>query len=357
MACDHIRSMALEFAAAPFRLLFKHPFGTSHGLRDGTDSVFIRLSDGSHVGYGEVTLPPYLKEKPVDVFERLRTIAKHTWLDPVQLLDQLDAIGVFNEGGYGCRAGLHMAAIDLLGKQRHVSAKQLLGIKDRKLPITLVTLGTTKATDIEQKISELPRSGALKVKVSGIEDQLTIARINELDDRRLFLDGNQGLADLEQAIALARAVGVDRLLGFEEPFAPGRPDLCSELAHRTGQVVYADESAQRAADIGSAAAWYGGVNLKLMKCGGLDQAMAGIQEAQQRRMKVMLGSMSESSLGCTAMAQLAGQADLVDLDGPWLLKNDPFKGLGMENGALTLKRGPGLGVTLEADLPFSSIGA
>ena len=72
-------------------------------------------------------------------------------------------------------------------------------------------------------------------------------------------------------------------------------------------------------------------------------------------LKVMLGSMSESSLGCTAMAQLAGEADIVDLDGPWLIKNDPFSGIAMEHGRLIVPNGPGIGANLRAELEFSPI--
>jgi L-alanine-DL-glutamate epimerase-like enolase superfamily enzyme len=80
-------------------------------------------------------------------------------------------------------------------------------------------------------------------------------------------------------------------------------------------------------------------------------------EADRGGLRLMLGSMSESSLGCTAMAQLAGRADVVDLDGPWLLANDPFSGITMEDGRLVLPSGPGFGTTLHAQLSFTPIGA
>ena len=69
--------MPLRFSCCPYRLLFKHPFGTAHGLRDGTDVLFIRLEENGEVGYGEVTLPPYLTETVRDAIERLRSVVSH----------------------------------------------------------------------------------------------------------------------------------------------------------------------------------------------------------------------------------------------------------------------------------------
>lgn len=348
--------MALAFAVAPYRLLFKHPFGTSHGVRDGTDSIFIRLSaDGQH-GYGEVTLPPYLKEKPATVLERLRTIAGRPWASPTELIAALDRLEPLLNGANGCRAGLHMAAVDLLGKQKQLPVHQLLGVDKRKLPITLVTIGAAQPEAIPVKLKELPPSGALKVKVTGATEALSIKTIIGLDNRRIFLDGNQGVPTLEEAFVLGNAAG-DRLLGFEEPFGTDQRELNRELAEGTGVVVYADEAVQQAADIEAAAGQYGGINIKLMKCGGLDRAMECTRAAARHELRVMLGSMSESSLGCTAMAQLAGQADLVDLDGPWLLRNDPFTGIDLVRGSLKVPKGPGFGCELRGELAFTPIGA
>src|SRR5690606_9575835 len=90
---------------------------------------------------------------------------------------------------------------------------------------------------------------------------------------------------------------------------------------------------------------FSGVNVKLMKCGGLDRAAELIRSAKEHGMKVMLGSMSESSLGCGALLQMAGGVDLIDLDGPWLIANDPFAGIELWNGQLVLVSSLGSGIT------------
>jgi L-alanine-DL-glutamate epimerase-like enolase superfamily enzyme len=139
---------------------------------------------------------------------------------------------------------------------------------------------------------------------------------------------------------------------MEQPFTEDDLDRHQELSTSGKVTVYADESIQDMAQLEARHAAFGGVNLKLMKCGGLDRAKAMAKCARELDLKVMLGSMSESSLGCTVMGHLAGMADIVDLDGPWLIANDPFRGIGMEQGRLRLPEGAGWAVDPVVELPW-----
>lgn len=348
------RSMALSIGYCPFRLLFIHPFRTSHGERDGTDSIFIRLEEGGMIGYGEVTLPPYLLEKPKDVIEKLLSLAQLELDDHRKLADHLNDPSAFSAHQQGARAGLQMALIDLESKRSDRTVAQLLDAYGSKNGSTLVTLGISDLKDLRDKISELPPSGALKVKVEGAMALQTIAEIKRWDDRPLFLDANQGLSQVADVLDLV-AAGGDRLWGLEQPFPVDRPDLQRAAQHAVNVCIYGDESIQCMQDLIDNVGIFGGVNIKLMKCGGLDRAKNMVVNARQHGMKVMLGSMSESSLGCTAMAHLACQADIIDLDGPWLIKNDPFVGLTMREGGFVLPAGLGIGAVLKEPLKFNSI--
>lgn len=348
------RPMALRISYCPFRLRFIHPFGTAHGVREGTDSVFIRLEEHDAVGYGEVTLPPYLKEKPAEVIQRLEALGRSGLADSDALRAVLDDPDVFGPGQQGCRAGVQMAWIDLVGKQKQISVTQLLDIRRSKSVVALVTIGITEPPNVIDKLRELPLFNALKVKIKDRSSMNMIEVIRRLDDRQLFLDANQGLDSVDDALVLAAAAG-DRLLALEQPFAVDRADRQRDLQARIPVCIYGDESIQGPEDLERAPGTFGGVNIKLMKCGGLDRAKAMADRAEALGMKVMLGSMSESSLGCTAMAHLAGQADIADLDGPWLIANDPFRGLGLRDGGLVVPDRPGIGAVLQADLAFDPI--
>jgi L-alanine-DL-glutamate epimerase-like enolase superfamily enzyme len=346
--------MALRIGYCPFRLLFRYPFTTSHGMRDGTDSIFIRLEEDGVAGYGEVTLPPYLKEKPEEVIDRLRQVVALGVQSGSELLAMLDDPKIFDKTSPGCRAGLHTALIDLFGKKRQIPANEILDIHPSNHALTLMTVGITPVTELGQRLRELPASGALKVKVGHAGSGEMLRRIMELDDRPLFLDANQGLTSLAEAMELVSIMG-DRLLALEQPFAVGQTEMQRNLQARIGSCVFGDESIQEEAGLERSVGIFKGVNIKLMKCGGLDRAKAMADRAAKLGMQTMLGSMSESSLGCTAMAHLTGQAEIVDLDGPWLIKNDPFEGIGLKEGKIAMSGRPGIGAVIRAELEFSSI--
>lgn len=320
----------MEMALARFRLLFIHPFGTAHGLRDGTDSVFVRLTNGERVAYGEATLPPYLKETQHTVHEEIvsfwlklkRGGMESHWEDAARTLSS------------PARAAFQMAYKGL--NDRYMSSIISSDHNGSAQGLSMVTIGMGQVEDIALKLTELPFSPVLKVKLGSPNDLLMIEMIKRLDNRKLFLDANQGWSSVDHAVRVIEAAGPAHVIGLEQPFPKDRWDLHQELKSRTDVPIYADESIQGLADLERAPEAFDGVNLKLMKCGGLDIAEQMAERARELGLRVMLGSMSESSLGCGTMALLADRADLLDLDGPWLIKNDPFAGLRMEQGKLVL---------------------
>jgi len=335
--------MALRISYCPYRLLFKHPFATAHGLRNGTDSLFLKVEENGAVGYGEITLPPYVEETVPDSIGRIQRIAALKPWKADELLEVLDKLEQLNDAP-GCRAGLHMALIDWLGRTLKKSVSQVLNASPSRLPATLMTIGICSLEETSARLIELPDTGYLKLKVGDCAAQARVRWILDSTQARILLDGNQGLNSIAEAVVLAGDVGPTRLLGFEQPFAVGGEALGLELAERTGALVIGDESLQSEADLAKSGKYFGAVNIKLMKCGGLDRARRMIDEARVQGLKVMLGSMSESSLGCTAMAQLAGEADIIDLDGPWLVANDPFLGVRMVGRTMTVPDDSGLAV-------------
>ncbi|MGV9012569.1 MAG: mandelate racemase/muconate lactonizing enzyme family protein [Flavobacteriales bacterium] len=349
-----LRRMSLRISYAPYRLLFKHPFETAHGVREGTDSIFIRLEENGITGYGEITLPPYLKEKPQHVLDRLNGSVMAGLKGAMELELYLNAPQAWNGDQQGCRAGLHMALIDLLSKAQRVSVGQTIVSSMSKSFNSLMTIGITPVWQIAEQLQQLPISDFLKVKMNGQGSIPMLLEVLKNDQRRVFIDGNQGMQSVQEVMGVCKVVG-DRLVGLEQPFAVKKEELQAEL-HRELQVcVYGDESIWGMADLERASGTFGGVNIKLMKCGGLDKAKNMTDRAAELGLKVMLGCMSESSLNCTAMAHLAGAADLLDLDGPLLIKNDPFEGMTMRNGKLVMPEGPGIGANLKAELEFNPI--
>jgi len=344
--------MALRIAVCPYRLLFKHPFGTAHGHRDGTDALFVRVEEDRVAGHGEVTLPPYVRENVAEARRRIGEIARlRTW-SLESLLAELDTLHAL-EGSPATRAGLHSALIDALARKHGRSVAEELGINSREKPLTVMTIGICTPQEALNRLSELPPGTALKLKVG---DDLAISRIRALIESsaaRVLLDGNQGLESVAEAARIVGTVPSERLIGVEQPFSTEHDNWNRELSRATGAGVIADESLQGIADLERVKDFFDGVNIKLMKCGGLDQAHELAEHADALNLRVMLGCMSESSLGCGTMAQLASEAHILDLDGPWLLKNNPWQGLGLKEGRLVIPSQHGNGIEALLDLDYS----
>ncbi|MGV3638327.1 MAG: enolase C-terminal domain-like protein [Flavobacteriales bacterium] len=344
----------MEFALARYSLRFKHPFGTAHGLRDGTDSVFVRIRRMGSVGYGEATLPPYLSETQDSVHEELERF----WLKFGRGSDASVGRLPVNELSAPARAALQVS-------HRMLILNELNGLTEsndrltwsRSAATCMVTLGHTEVGRIPLKLSELPAAPILKVKLGASNDREFLRALRQMDDRKLFLDANQGWTSVDQALAAIELVGVERVVGLEQPFAKDRWDLHAQLSRECPVPVYGDESIQGPDDLERAPEAFGGVNLKLMKCGGLDVAEAMAERARELGLQVMLGSMSESTLGCGAMASLQHLADLADLDGPWLISNDPFEGLEMHHGRLVVEGLQRIKLKEPSLLEFRPIGA
>ena len=346
---------------APYRLQFKHPFGTAHGIRTGTDAVFVRLEEDGVVGFGEAALPPYLRDTLATVIQDISYIDLNLLVYNFNGRTDPQNEHLLFELSTPCRAALSTAYFDLKSRQLGIGAKTLMDTKELPTPNgpAMVTLGYSELDHIALKLSQLPNCAILKVKLGSDQDVHTLSRVMELDNRQLFLDANQGWNTVAQVLELIALAGEDRIVGIEQPFGKENWGLHKELSSSTSVPVIGDESIQGLGDLDRAVGVFGGVNIKLIKCGGIDRATEIIFKARQLGLQVMLGCMSESSLGCGAMAQLAPYADLVDLDGPWLIGNDPFNGLVMEGLSLKCSGDTGLGIELleAADLSWTTIDA
>ena len=183
-----------------------------------------------------------------------------------------------------------------------------------------------------------------KVKMGSKDDQRVLETVRSVTDRPVRVDANEGwtLEDALSRLDWLQKMGVELV---EQPLPAEQLEESAELRRQSPLPLFADESVHRAADIPRLAEAFDGINIKLMKCGGLGEALRMIHVARAHGMKIMLGCMVESSMAITAAAHLAPLVDYVDLDGNLLVDNDPFIGATIEDGRLVLPDGPGLGVS------------
>jgi L-alanine-DL-glutamate epimerase-like enolase superfamily enzyme len=223
-----------------------------------------------------------------------------------------------------------------------------LGLNPERTPPTSFTI----AIDAPEVMAARARESGwpvLKIKVgAGDGDEARVAAIRRATSARLRVDANAGWTREQAAALIPRLAGHDLEL-VEQPLAVGDLDGLRWLrAQKFGVPIFADESVKSARDVAAHAGAVDGVVVKLMKTGGLREALRAIHAARALDMQVMLSCMVETSVGVTAAAHLAPLCDYADLDGPLLIANDPYTGVRYDGARLVLPDSPGLGVSRRA---------
>jgi L-alanine-DL-glutamate epimerase-like enolase superfamily enzyme len=236
---------------------------------------------------------------------------------------------------------------DRLGKQLGLPLHRLLNLPAPVPQPTSFTIAIDTPLEMARLACEADRFPVLKLKLGGEgDDEARIAAVRQArPDARLRLDANAGWT-FEQAVQSLQNWQRFDLELIEQPLAKDQIEAMGRLQALTAIPIVADESVQSLSDVEALArAGVRGVNLKLMKLGGLSTGLACLNRARAMGMRVMLGCMVETSIGSTAMAHLSGLADWLDLDAPLLVSDDPFDGLHYdESGRISLPDRPGIGV-------------
>lgn len=336
---------AAEISAFTYALKFKFPFRLAHGTRSHTEVVVLNIRSDGFNCFGEASLPPYLGVQAHEVIEFYASLPWAKLLDtPLSELSQaLDRIHPFMNAA---KAAIDIALHDLNSQRLNLSIAAMLGMaRDAKVASTF-TLGMSLPEELPQKLLEASSFKIIKLKLGGSDDKALVDDFLNLCDKPFCVDVNQGWHDLDYALDMCLYLKEKGVEFIEQPLPVGREKESDWLRKTTEVPIIADESVKRLTDLEMAACYFDGVNVKLMKSTGIAEAYQMIQGARQLGLKVVLGAMAESSCGVTAAAHLASLADWVDLDGPVLIKNDPFVGITFNNGCIVMPNGPGLGAQL-----------
>lgn len=256
------------------------------------------------------------------------------------------------------RTAVDIALYDWMGKATNMPLWKLWGLDLTCIAPTTVTIGINPPEVARQRVRDwlaLTGAKALKVKLGspeGIEaDQAMFEAVREEAPPEISLrvDANGGW-NLQQAIFMCRWLAERGVEYVEQPLAQGEEQNLALLYQQSPLPLFADESCFSSSDVPSLVRRVHGVNLKLMKCGGLTEALRLIHTARACGLKVMFGCYSDSSLAITAAAHLSPLADHLDLDSHLNLLDDPFVGARWENGKIIPNELPGLGVKRREDI-------
>jgi L-alanine-DL-glutamate epimerase-like enolase superfamily enzyme len=336
-------AVSLRLTFEPLVLGLSEPFVSHKGATASLRHVLVTLAWQGRVGRGVAV--PAKEYGSTDgtiraaLVDYARIVSEHT---PHQLELVLRRLAAAVPGQGSALAAVDVALHDLLAQIAGVPLYKLLGLDGLALPVTALSLGLDTPTVTAERARALAAWPILKLKMSTPDVEL-VRRVREVYPGRLWIDGN-GAWEPKQAVTAALAFAREDVELLEQPVPPGSPAALRFVRERAPMRIIADEDCVTPADIPRLAGCADGINIKLLKCGGLRRAVEMITLARGAGLQVMLGCKTESVLGTTAVAHLGGLADFLDVDGHLDVVDDPFAGITVEHGRVTLPTGPGLGV-------------
>lgn len=328
-------------------LHLRNPFRLSYGTTEESQAYWIRLSNDT--GWGEGTIPPYYQVSTTDMEDVWQAASQSSVPFPDDPAEIQAWVG--DQGPAPARCALDLALHDRIARERDIPLFQLLDLPRPVPKPSAFTISVAAPSEMARMASQVRRYPIIKVKLAG--DDLDMDRLSAIrtarPDVRLWVDANAGWG-LQDALRHLRDLERFDLEMVEQPLRKDDIEGMGELQSLTRILIVADESLQTLQNIEDlAAVGVKGVNLKLMKIGGISPALEMIRRAKQLGLKVMLGCMIETSLGTTAMAHLGSFAEWLDLDASALISNDPFEGMIFnQNAAVSLPDRSGIGVVLKS---------
>jgi L-Ala-D/L-Glu epimerase len=337
----------MKLTTYPYTLELKHTFTLSHSSRKTTDIVIVVFEHNGIVGYGEASLPPYYPETQTSVIDFINKIPLKQDYDIVDPELIIDSVHQLTDKDYAAKAAFDNAIWDWYGKTIGLPLYALWNLDITKIPPTSFTIAIDEPDIVRKLAADAHAFSRLKIKLGSKKDKEIISAIRDVSAQPLYVDINQGWKDKYFALDMIGWLSEKNVALVEQPLPVGLLDESSWLFERSPIPIIADESIQGIHDINLIQGAFHGVNIKLMKCGGLSTARRMISHAKEKHFKIMIGCMTESSCAISAASHLSPLADWVDLDGSLLVANDPFIGSVFSDGRIIPRQVPGSGISLK----------
>ncbi len=339
----------LRLTVHPHTLLLANPFRIAHESRTDQPTLIVTLTDESSglSGYGEAPMTRYYGLDSATCTAQLTSLAPafapEKDLTPEALHALLDqhapTLNPF------LRCALDVAAHDLWARRKG----QRLGLlwpqdRTRRIP-TCYTIGLAPVAEMVRKLQAFPWP-VYKIKLGkGGDDVAIIRALREHTNAPFYVDANTGWT-ARQTIDYSGQLAELGVVFIEQPLKVEDLEGQRQVFKEAALPILADESCQVEADVDRCAAYFHGINIKVVKCGGLLPARRMIARARELGLQVMAGCMTESSVGISAIAQLLPELDYADLDGAMLLAEDPARGVTFDpqTGLARYPEIPGTGV-------------
>ena len=344
----------MEFNFHTVNLKKKFPLQISRGTHDKSQNLFVEIIKDDITAWGECA--PGKTEGA--------TTAHEVEVHLKRLIDsKIDSLSIYEVNQRAkelnvpacAMAGMDIALWDWKAKKANISLKDLLGLPSTSVPTSL-TVGINPPEVVKERVELIvqnPEVKALKIKLGskeGIEyDKLIYSQVIESTknkDIAIRVDANGGWT-LDEAKLMMKWLAERKAEYIEQPLVEGEEDKLKFLFEGRLLPIFIDESCRFSDDVAKYYQYVDGVNLKLMKCGGITEALKILNVAKAHGLKTMIGCMSESSVSISAGASITGIIDYVDLDSHYNLDPDPSEGSSMVNGITMTNSMPGHGAKLK----------
>jgi L-alanine-DL-glutamate epimerase-like enolase superfamily enzyme len=343
--CQYPKNHAMTLSYQVFDLPLKHTFTIAHQSRDVQETLIVRLEEGGIYGLGESTSNPFYGmtiENMCACLEEFRPVVESgQWKTPEELWE----LGreVFKNNPFA-QCALDIAAWDFFTKRQGKKLYEYLNLDPKKIPTTNFTIGIDTMEKMVAKMKEVDWP-IYKIKLGTAHDLEIVRELRKHTNSVFRIDANCAWT-AEQAIRNSEELAKLGVEFMEQPL--GKDDLegMKEVFKHCKLPVMADESCIVESDVKKCHGLFHAINVKLVKAGGITPGLRMIHEAKSLGMKTMVGCMTESSVGITAIAHIAPLLDYVDMDGAMLLAKDPARGVEITPEKVTFPVGPGIGAEL-----------
>ena len=329
--------MQLHFHKTELHL--KETFSIAYGNYDKRDALVVKLSHLGKDGYGECVAINYYGINLEDFVLKLKEIQprieNQKIIHPKEFFAFLEQFQLH----HFLLSALDCAYWDLFGKLENKSFSDINQLENKTLAESSITISIA---EVDEQIRKIENSSwnKFKVKCNGFNLKNTEKLLNL--NRNIALDANASFTK-EDCLFIQETPEFQKLMYIEQPLEIGNFGI---LKNGNSVNWMADEDCQDITFLEKLKPYYSSINIKLMKCGGLTPALEMITEAKKLGYKIMLGCMTESSIGISAGCAIAGLLDFADLDGANLISNDYATGSFVDNGKIILSEKPGLGIAL-----------
>ncbi|MCF6214519.1 MAG: dipeptide epimerase [Flavobacteriaceae bacterium] len=337
----------MKVALRPYNLQLEHAFTISRRSYYIQPTLIVVLTEGAISGFGEATSNPYygitIKKITEDINKITPFITALTDENPETFWQKLYP---HLKNNLFALCALDMAYNDLYARKKGLKLHQLWQLNPNSNPLTDFTIGIDSTDKMISKMKELPWP-IYKIKLGTKDDIAIVTALRKHTNAIFRVDANCGWT-VDETIKNAKKLKDLGVEFIEQPLKADNWDGHKKVYQNAVLPIVADESCIIESDVDKCFTHFHGINVKLVKCGGLTPAKRMLEKAQKLGMKTMVGCMTESTVGISAIAHLLPLLNYVDMDGALLLKNDIAKGVTIKNGMVLYADTLGTGVQLLA---------